>query len=73
MSNNGRKRSAPGPAGGRKIRKPRKQVSDDEDSNESTHSDQAQEKQRTPSPLDEPAIKLPQVNYTIVQSAGKRT
>ncbi|XP_026331875.1 protein RCC2 [Hyposmocoma kahamanoa] len=60
MSNNGRKRSAPGPAGGRKIRKPRKPMSEDEDSNDSTLSDQAQEKQRTPSPLEEPVVKLPQ-------------
>ncbi|XP_061719088.1 protein RCC2 homolog [Cydia pomonella] len=60
MSNNGtRKRSLPSAPRG-KPRKPRKQVSEDEDSNDSVTSE-PREQQRTPSPLgDEPTVKLPE-------------
>ncbi|XP_052751385.1 protein RCC2 homolog [Galleria mellonella] len=58
MPNNGRKRAAPQSARSSKIRKP-KHVSDGEDSNGSSISDQ--DVPRSPSPIDdEPAIKLPE-------------
>ncbi|KAJ2954112.1 hypothetical protein O0L34_g2334 [Tuta absoluta] len=59
MSNNGRKRSAPAASGRAKIRRPKKHVSDDEDSNDSLP-EQPQEQQRTPSPMEESTIKLPE-------------
>lgn len=48
-----------------KIRKPRRHVSEDDDSNDSIVSEQTQEQsQRTPSPIvDEPMVKLPEVIY----------
>lgn len=68
MSQVNKKRSA-GPLNRpRKIRKPapkRRPVSDDEDSNESI-TDQVPETPRTPSPLEEPSIKLPEVIQYLV-------
>ncbi|XP_072930881.1 protein RCC2 [Epargyreus clarus] len=62
-TNASRKRAAAGNSvRSSKIRKPRKHVSEDEDSNDSTVSEQAQEQpQRSPSPIvDQPMIKLPE-------------
>lgn len=45
-------------------RKPRKPVSEDEESDDSTAEEQTQEKQRSPSPMpDEPTVKLPEVSF----------
>lgn len=67
MSNNGsRKRAAPASGRATKIRKPRKPISEDEESNESSLSDHTQEPPRSPSPLiDEPMEKLPEVKDQI--------
>lgn len=44
-------------------KKPRKPVSEDEESEDSTVEEQTQEEQRSPSPmLDEPTVKLPEVS-----------
>ncbi|KAL0902086.1 hypothetical protein ABMA27_000039 [Loxostege sticticalis] len=75
MSSNGRKRAAPASGRSTKIRKPRKPVSEDEDSNDSSLSDQQPQDApaRTPSPLaDEPMVKLPEeLLKTFYKSPGR--
>lgn len=70
MSNNGNRKRKTLPPSGRpgKVRKPRKNLSEDEDSNDSLVSDQVQEPQREPSPLpDEPTEKLPEASILIIK------